>query len=265
MIGIILDVWREARSRRWFLLLFGVVTTTLLTLLLFLRLDIVDGALVATRLFGLGGDGDIQPVDVALRPVFVVFAGILFYGGLLFAILACAEFAPNLLAPGRIELLLSFPISRASIIIGTFVAITTAILMLVGYAALGVAVVFWWKADVFAFEFVYAGALAAVTFLPIYGAMLLTAVLVRSTAISAASGFSVFGVGIMASYRGVLGEAFSSELIRAGVDMTLRLFPPIVRLAGHQGSEAWSEMFGATVLAAALVSLAIFVMEGKDY
>ncbi len=265
MIGVLLDVWREARSRRWFLLLFVAVTLVLLVLTFFLKLEIVDGALTASRLFGLGSAaGDIQPVDVALRPVFRAFAKVLFYGGLLFGILACSEFAPNLLAPGRIELLLSFPVSRARILIGTFVALAGAALIFAAYATLGVTLVFWFKAEVFLPEFIYAGGLAVVTFLPIYAAMLLSAVIVRSTALSAAAGVSVFIMGLFASYRDVTAAAFSNSWVRASVDGTLRLFPPIATLAEHP-TETAPQMMGTLVLALALVSLAIFVIEGKDF
>ncbi len=66
----------------------------------------VDGALAATRLFGQPLYHSIQAADVALRPVFLVASQLVFWGGLGFGVLSCADFAPALLSPGRIEHLL---------------------------------------------------------------------------------------------------------------------------------------------------------------
>jgi len=52
VLAVALDVLREASKRRWFLALGIIVTGALVLCALGLRLDIVDGALAATRLFG---------------------------------------------------------------------------------------------------------------------------------------------------------------------------------------------------------------------
>ena len=88
-----------------------------------LRLEVVDGALAASRLFGGAVGGGIQAVDVALRPLFTGVAYVVFYAGLAFGVLACADFAPTLLAPGRIEHLLSLPVRRAELVVGTFLGV----------------------------------------------------------------------------------------------------------------------------------------------
>ena len=95
----------------------------LLFLGLALRLEVVDGALAATRLFGAALDTDVRSVDVALRPVFQAAAYAIFYGGLAFGVLACADFGPSLLAPGRIEHLLALPVRRPELIGGTFLGV----------------------------------------------------------------------------------------------------------------------------------------------
>ncbi|MEM7678500.1 MAG: hypothetical protein AAF449_21120 [Myxococcota bacterium] len=264
MIGIMFDVWREARSRRWFFLLFVAISLILLILLFFLRLEIVDGALTASRFFGVGGKDDIQPVDVALRSVFVVFSKLLFYGGLLFGIVACSEFAPNLFAPGRIELLLSFPVARVSIVAGTFIAIAIASFGFATYATLGVTLVMWAKAGVFLPEFVFAGGLAVIVFMPIYAAMLTCAIFVRSSAVSAVVGMSIFFLGQLASYREAVVSAMSSEWVKMTVNGVLRLFPPIQQMVDHPMSSG-TEITGTLLLAGALLCVAVYLMEGKDF
>src|SRR5262249_43966672 len=89
---------REATTRKWFLGLAIAITGLLLTLGLSLRMEVVDGALAATRFFGKTAHGPIQAVDMALRPVFQAAAAVVFYGGSVFGIVACADFAPTLLS-----------------------------------------------------------------------------------------------------------------------------------------------------------------------
>src|SRR5262249_28279754 len=50
VIAVALDLLREAQSRRWFLVLAIAITILLVVFGLALRMDVVDGALAATRL-----------------------------------------------------------------------------------------------------------------------------------------------------------------------------------------------------------------------
>ena len=83
VLAIAMDLWREAASRRWFLVLGFGLTAFLLAMASSLEIEVVDGALAATRLFGDAVFGtDIRAADVALRPVFLAAAYVIFYGGL---------------------------------------------------------------------------------------------------------------------------------------------------------------------------------------
>lgn len=67
---VAVDLLREAASRKWFLALGIGITTALVVLGFALRLEVVDGALAATKLFGKTVNSDIRSVDVALRYVY---------------------------------------------------------------------------------------------------------------------------------------------------------------------------------------------------
>jgi Cu-processing system permease protein len=122
-VAVALDLLREAAARRWFLALGLALTGLLMLLLTSLRLEVVDGALAASRLFEQPLSHSIQAADVALRPVFLVASQIVFWGGLSFGVLSCADFAPALLSPGRIEHLLSLPVRRWELLAGTFLGV----------------------------------------------------------------------------------------------------------------------------------------------
>src|SRR5689334_21819283 len=118
-----LDILREALARRWVLALGLALTLTHLAIGLGLRLDVVDGALAATRLFGQALGSELRSADSVLRPVFEAATYTVYYAGLAFGVLACSDFGPELLAPGRIEHLLSLPIRRIELLVGTFLGV----------------------------------------------------------------------------------------------------------------------------------------------
>src|SRR5262249_54162730 len=139
--AVAMDLLREAAARRWFLALGLALTGALLLLLTSLRLEVVDGALAATRLFGQPVYHSIQPAGVALRPGFLVAGRLVFGGGLGFGVLSCAAFAPALLSPGRIEHLLSLPVRRWELLAGTFLGVLALALAGAVYASAGLVVV----------------------------------------------------------------------------------------------------------------------------
>lgn len=269
------DLLREARARRWVLALFAATTVLLLVVLLGLRLEVVDGALAATRLFGGLLGGKIQAADVALRPLFQGVAYLVFYGGILFGILSCADFAPTLLAPGRIEHLLSLPLRRAELLLGTFLGVEALVLSGATYGGLGLTLIVWAKTGVFGWAPLAAAVLAAIAFSAIYAAMIACAVAVRSAALSAAAGGLLYLLGILASYRRILTPLFTSGgsggVFRA-ITAPIPRFATIADQAAAVGAgkvldpAALGFQLGGTLLfAAALLSAAIALLERKDF
>ncbi len=230
-LSIAADLLREAASRRWVLVLGLVLTAILLVMGLAVRLDVVDGALAATRLFGRDLHSDIRAVDVALRPVYRAASYFVFYGGLGFFILACADFGPSLLAPGRIEHLLALPVRRHELLVGTFLGVLVLTFGFALYGAGGVTLILSVKTNAWSARPLIAALLSTVAFTAIYGAMLATAVFARSAALSAAIGGVVFITGIFAGYREGLSELFDPGIGRAAFLSVTALLPRVSTLA----------------------------------
>lgn len=252
------DLLREAASRRWFLALGIGITTALLVLGFALRLEVVDGALAATRLFGRDVHSDIRSVDVALRFVYRAAAYVLFYGGLAFGIVACADFGPSLLAPGRIEHLLALPVRRAELLLGTFLGVLALSLIGAAYGAGGFTLIFAAKTGYWTVRPVAAALLASVTFAGIYGAMLTAAVALRSAALSAAVGVVLFLVGIVAGYRDRLEPFFESGPARRAFRAITLLLPRVSALADASADIAASAAVNLDVLASQVAGLLVF-------
>lgn len=275
-LAVAADLLREASRRRWFLGLAIAITAVLLLLASSLDLDVVDGALAGSRLFGLLLDSDgIQAVDVALRPVIKAAAYLIFYFGLAFGIVSTADFAPSLLSPGRIEHLLAQPVRRWELLVGTYLGVMVLAFLASLYGAVGLTLILGVKARLWTSGLVYAGAIAAVSFCAVYAAMLTAALFARSAAVSAAVGFVVFVSGIFAGLRHELLALFDdgvgkalfagytlliprlSALAGAGADLAASATPPLRSLPGM--------LAGTIVFALGVLALGVYRFEEKDF
>jgi Cu-processing system permease protein len=275
VLAVAQDLFREAIARRWFLALGVGITLLLCGAGLTLRMEVVDGALAATRLFGKVVHTDIRSIDVALRPVFSAAAYVIFYGGLAFGILACADFAPSLLAPGRIEHLLALPVQRHELLAGTFLGVLGLSLIGAVYGAGGFTLLLAVKTGVWTIRPVIAALIASVTFTAIYGGMLASALFVRSAALSAATGGALFAAGIVAGYRSSVATFFEAGAAREAFLGVTLLLPRVSTLADASadlaagspidGRAFASQLAGLFVFGFAALAFGIWRFEQKDF
>lgn len=269
------DLLREAASRKWFLALGLGITAVLLTLGIALRMDVVDGALSASKLFGFALGHTIRSAEVALRPVFMAATFLTFYGGILFGIVACADFGPQLLSPGRIEHLLSLPVRRWQLLVGTFLGVIFLALVASLYGATGLTLILGVKTGVWTWRPIAAALLCGLGFSAIYAVMLLAALFVRSAALSAAAGLILFTLGVVAGNRNELSPLFEDGFARAAFRAITAMLPRLSTLAEGAADFAASRpievksfesvLFGVAVWAVAALMLGIYRFEQKDF
>jgi hypothetical protein len=271
---IAFDILREAAARRWFLAFALVLSLVHIGILFGLRLDLVDGALAATRFFGNELNHDIRSAESVLGHVFEAATYVAFYGGLAFGVLACCDFGPELLAPGRIEHLLSLPIRRLELLLGTFLGVMTLCLLGISYGAGGFFLILCAKSGVWTLRPFCAVYLAGAAFFALYACMLMLSVFVRSAALSAAAGGVVFVLGIVAGQRDQLGALFESGLGRSAF---LTLTAPLPRIselgeaaaaiAVGEGapSDLWRSVLGTLVFGLAGLLVGAWRLEDKDF
>lgn len=272
---VALDVVREAFARYYMIALFVCVMLFLVGLTFALDLEVVEGALAAGRLFGANLTNAIIPIDVAMKTAFEALSSFTFYVGLLFGIVATADIAPKMLAPGRVELLLSLPVRRVELVAGTYLGVALIATLTTAFAVGGVSVVLFWKAKLLTLAPAVGALMAVVGFLSIYGAMMLAATLVRSSALAAGVGMFLYFAGIITSDRAAFLAWFKGGLARDVLGVVVAPLPRLSALADVGAAAASSAsfapaahapvIFGALAFAGATVALACFVVSGKDY
>ena len=254
------DLLRQAVRRRWFVGL-GVLITLALALVGFsLRMDVVDGALAATRLFGKAVRGDIVSADVALRPVFAAATYIIYYGFTAFLILACADFAPALLVPGRIEQMLALPVRRFELLAGTYLGVLAVATLATIYGASGFCVLLGLKTGVWTLRPVLAALLTSVSFAAIYAGMLLASLVARSAALSAAVGGALFILGIVAGHRDRLLVAWREGVTRTLFAAVTALLPRVSTLGRFAADAAAGRLVSSAALGGLVGGFLLFVL-----
>lgn len=267
------DILREAASRRWLLGILAAITLVVLVLAFALELQVVDGVLAGSRLFGqLLGD-ELRPVDVTLRPAFSALSWTLFIAGTLFGALSCGDFAPELLTPGRIEQLLALPLRRADLVFGTYLGVMLIAICASGYTGVLLTLLFGVKSGVWTPSLLGAALGACTAFATVYGVMLASATWVRSAALSIALGIVVFTLSCTLTVPSV-AALFDPGPKRLTFNVLTAWLPRNYLLGQLGPALAGAETLTFDTLRAALASLAfgaaclalaVWNMERKDF
>jgi ABC-type transport system involved in multi-copper enzyme maturation permease subunit len=272
---VALDLLLEAARRRWFLALFGGITLVLLVLGLSLQLDVVDGAIAGSKLFGALFFDDIVSASRAMSALYRATAMLSFYAGAFFLAISCSDFAPELLAPGRIEHLLSLPVSRWQLLFGTYLGVVTLAAAGVLYGAGGLTVLLGVKTGVWNERLLLGSAVGWVGFCALYAVMLTVNFFVRSAALSGALGIATLILGVFASSREAIMVTMNPGLGRELFSWAMLPLPRLGTLALVSAQLAATEpvdgevlarlLTGCFIFSAALLSVAAWRFERKDF
>lgn len=272
---VAMDLLREAAWRKWFLGLFLAITATLVLLGFTLQLDVVDGAIAGSSFFGEVLFEDIRTASAALAPLFMGVTVAASMVGAMFLSVACSDFAPSLLSPGRIEHLLSLPVTRAQLLLGTWVGGLAVATLSTLYATAGLLVLLGVKTGVWNFMLLVGSLIGVIVFATVYAVMMLAAVLVRSAAFSAAVGLAMVVLGIVSSARAGIAKAIDPGFGRLAFEWSMVPIPRLgslaVRAAFLTGDHAFdtSELgrfvAGAVLFSAGILLVALFIFERKDF
>lgn len=276
-LHVAFDVVREALARRTVLGILVLLALGQIGLGLALDLDVVEGAIVSSRMLGdaigLGRNGG--GVREQLRPVFEFMTHAVFHLGMIFGVVVTSDIAARALSPGRVELLLSLPVRRIELVLGIYIGVGLVALGGTLFAVGGFSAVLLWKAGVATPAPLFGAVAAALGFSAVYAAMLLITTIARSPALAAGSGMLLYIVAAATSKREAVLSWFESGWPR---DTAAVLLAPLPRLLGLSRIGAdlaagvtfdWGDAIlplGTTLFfATAALAAAAYVVQGKDW
>lgn len=272
-VYVALDLLLEALFRRWLLAMVLGISGLALVLGYSLQLEIVEGVIAGSQLFGSVLGNTMGTVDGMLRPILQGLCWAVYGVGLTFGILSTANFAPELLAPGRVEHLLSLPVHRWQLILGTYLGVMVVAIAGATYAGSVLTVLIGAKTGVWSLALIGSALGACLAFTAVYGLMLMTAVFVRSPGLSAAMGQLLIVLGAALPHR-ELAAMFDPGWSRAAYVASVSWLPRFSSLGGlglgldglaALPADALSAAVAAPMFGLACVAVAVWQFERRDY
>jgi ABC-type transport system involved in multi-copper enzyme maturation permease subunit len=268
--ALIRDTFREAMARKIFVALFIVESLYVLFFLFIMKIDIVQGTLATITVFGRTSPGmDAQRlVSEALGAV----ASFLYTFGMALAVFASAGLIPSVLEPGRIELLLSKPVSRHHILLGRYLGNVLVVGIIIAYMIVAVWAILGIKTGIWSTNFLATIATTVVAFGVLLTVVVFMGVVWESTAVSTLVAISIMIISAILSQWEWAYKLLSSEWARYLWKGLYFALPKIFDLGAmtraivmHRPVESWMPLWSSGLFAAVLLSAALYIFAKRDF
>ena len=285
MLGVIRLTFRELTAKKITICLFIVCTLIWSMLAFALNLDIVDGALVGMKIFGNEATPNESTVDdqtgevisdlVSLESLVLgiemVVAGICYWGSILLALFATAPLINALMEKGRVDLLLSKPISRLQILSSQVLGVVLVMTLLTTYLMGAIWLVMSTKSGIWNFQFLVAIAIVIVMFAVMYGVVLLISVNFNSTALALITTYGLIIASIVLGFHDELAPQIN--LPWRHVYVTLYHILPnfsemtmiVAQLTRGDAVESWYPLVSSVSFGAVMYALAGWRFARRDF
>jgi ABC-type transport system involved in multi-copper enzyme maturation permease subunit len=270
--SLIHDTFREALARRIFQGLFALSTAMILFILFLLRIDIVEGAVSTVQLFGTSLSRRIWNPERLVNHAHAAVAAFLYTFGMLLALFASATLMPSVLEPGRIELLLSKPISRWHLIAGRYIGNLLVIGVNIAWLFAGVWLVLGWKTGIWHGGFLYAIFTTIAAYAVLLAVIVLVAVVWESAALATMIPVALVIMSPILAQRDTMQKLLSSDLSRQIWDVFYYVVPKIYeigwitrRFTFGQPVDDWAPLWSSAVFGAVALAAGLWIFARRDF
>jgi len=261
-VALIRDTFREAFARKIFWGLFGLSTVMILFFLFLLRIDLMEGGVAFVSAFGrINGTRD---VDKLVRGVYGGIAAFLYTWGMFLAVFASAGLIPSVLEPGRIELLLSKPVSRTHILL----VVSCNII----YLVLGVWTILGIKTGIWSPLFLISIATTIFAFAVLLSVVILIGVLFESAALATMVAAALMVMSLILAQTSVMLRLLSSEWSRQIWRTLYYSLPKIYDLGGmtlnaiqSRSFDGFMPIWTSALFAAVVLGCSLLIFARRDF
>jgi ABC-type transport system involved in multi-copper enzyme maturation permease subunit len=269
-VALVLDTFREAFARKIFWAFFACSTALILFFIFIMRIDVVEGALATASFFGRSGPS--LSVERMVANAHSGIANFIYSIGMCLAVFASAGLISAVFEPGRIELLLSKPITRYHILLGRYLGNILVVACNLFYLLFAVWIIFGIKTDVWHTGFLFAGVSTLFVFCVLLTVALLTGVLWESAAVSIIATFGVMVISLIVSAKSTWERLLSSEWSRDVVRSLYYALPRLVdigkinhSLITDQPVTDWASMWTTAAFGAVMLAASLFFFARRDF
>jgi ABC-type transport system involved in multi-copper enzyme maturation permease subunit len=270
-LALIEDTFREAFAKLIFWGFYGLSTAMILFFLFLLKIDIVEGARATVSLFGQP-TGQAHAVDSLVRGVHSAIAAFLYTWGMALAVFASAGLIPTVLEPGRIELLLSKPVSRHHILLGRYAGNLLIVAINLAYLVVGVWLIFGWKTGIWRPGFLYAIVTATFIFAVLLSVILLVSVLFESAALTVMVTFGLMLLSPILAQTSLMQKLLSSQWSRNLWKTLYYVFPKVydvgkmtLDVVWGRPVGSWMPVWSSALFAVVIIGISLFLFSRRDY
>jgi ABC-2 type transport system permease protein len=269
-LALVRDTFREAFARKIFWAFFGCSTALILFFIFIMRVDVVEGALATASIFGRSGPS--QSVEKMVAGVHAGIANFIYSIGMCLAVFASAGLISAVFEPGRIELLLSKPVTRYHILLGRYVGNVLVVACNLFYLILAIWIIFGIKTQVWHAGFLFAGLSSLFVFCVLLTVSLLVGVLWESAAVSIIATFGVMVISLIVSAKSTWERLLSSEWSRDIVRGMYYALPRIFdigrinnNLITSQPVTDWAAIWTTAAFGAVMLGASLFFFARRDF
>ena len=268
--AIIRDTFREAFARKIFWGFFGCCTALLLFLMFIMRVDVVAGALATVSIFG--NSLPSTNVQNLVQQTQSVIAGVLYYAGMALAVFASAGLVSAVFEPGRIELLLSKPVSRTHLLLGRFAGNVLVVSANILYLVIGSWIIFGVKTGVWGAGFLLSSLCTIFIFSVLLAVIVLIGVLLDISAVAIMVTFALMIITPILAQKATLERLLSSEWSRDVLRVLYYVLPKIWEVRGivqnlilNKPVESWMPVWSTAIFGAVVLAIGIWRFQRRSY
>lgn len=269
--ALIVDTFREALARKVFWGLFAVSGLMLLFFLFIMRIDVVEGAVATITLFGATTQG-FRDAATLTRQVHSSIATFLYTFGMFLAIFASSSLIPSVLEPGRIELMLSKPVTRSHLLLGRYAGNVLVVAGNVTFLVTGIWLIFGWKTGVWNTGFLVTIPLTLLLFSVLLSVVVWAGVLWESMAVSTMIPVMMMILSPILAQNKVAERLLSSQWSRDLWNGLYYALPKVfdtgrITLNYVQGKpvEGLMPLWSSALFGAAVLGWSLWIFEKRDF
>jgi ABC-type transport system involved in multi-copper enzyme maturation permease subunit len=269
-VALIRDTFREAFARKIFWGFFGCCTALLAFLIFIMRVDVVQGALATVSIFG--NSLPSTNVQNLVQQTQSVIAGILYYAGMALAVFASAGLVSAVFEPGRIELLLSKPVSRTHLLLGRYAGNVLVVSANILYLVVGSWIIFGIKTGVWGAGFLLSSLCTIFIFSVLLAVIVLVGVLLDSSAVAIMVTFAIMIITPILAQKATLERLLSAEWSRDILRVLYYTLPKIWEVRGitqnlilNKPIESWMPIWSTAIFGAVVLGIGIWRFQKRTY
>lgn len=269
--ALIRDTFREAFARKIFWGFFGCSTFLILFFLFIMKIDVVEGAIATITLFGRQ-QGPQRNVRDLVNGFYGGLAAFLYTAGMFLAVFASAGLIPTVFEPGRIELLLSKPVTRTHILLGRYLGNLLVITANVVYLVTAIWLIFGFKTGIWSYGFLLSTVLTVFVFGVLLTVVLLVSVLWESAVVATMVTFGLMILSPILAQKTTIEKLLSSEWSRNVVRTLYYALPKVFDIGRivrevvmGRGVASWMPLWSSAIFALVVLSTGLYAFSKRNY